>query len=300
MTARYRVTHTTVYAGDEPVSVGHNEARLRPRVLPGQHCLLHDLQIWPIPSTLSDDVDYFGNSVARFSFNQGYDTLTVTAISEVVVHPDGDRLAAMGGDPAWESIRDATSLAPEWIDASQFRYESPCARSIPELTRYARESFPPGRPVVDALSELTARIHVDFQFDSAATSVATPVADVWRLKRGVCQDFAHLQIAALRSLGLPARYVSGYLRTYPPPGRPRLVGADASHAWASVYCGEAGWLDFDPTNDVSPGLEHVTIGWGRDFGDVSPLKGVFIGGGRHRLTVSVDVEPIDEHGRSLD
>ena len=164
---------------------------------------------------------------------------------------------------------------------------------MPQLAAYARQSFPSGRPLLEAAAELTTRIYRDFEFNARATTVATPVDEVFSLRKGVCQDFAHLEIAALRSLGLAARYVSGYLRTRPAPGKPRLVGADASHAWLSVYVGDGEWLDLDPTNNLLPNLEHITVAWGRDYSDVCPLKGVFIGGGRHSLSVSVDVAVID-------
>jgi transglutaminase-like putative cysteine protease len=161
---------------------------------------------------------------------------------------------------------------------------------------YAERSFAPGRPIVDAALDLTRRIYTDFSYDRRATNVSTPVDEVLALRRGVCQDFAHLQIACLRALGLPARYVSGYLVTRPPPGRPRLVGADASHAWVGVYCGDAGWLPLDPTNNAIPNEQHITLAWGRDFGDVTPMRGVITGGGRHQVKVSVDVTPADSDG----
>ncbi|HMP07581.1 MAG TPA: transglutaminase family protein, partial [Lacipirellulaceae bacterium] len=163
----------------------------------------------------------------------------------------------------------------------------------PELTAYAAVSFPPGRPVVDALRDLTARIHREFRFDPRSTHVNTPLADVLRERRGVCQDFAHLAVGALRAMGLPGRYVSGYLRTTAPPGKPRLVGADASHAWAACWCGDLGWVDFDPTNNCLVDADHITVAWGRDYGDVCPIQGVFVGGGEHAMGVSVDVVPQD-------
>jgi transglutaminase-like putative cysteine protease len=182
-------------------------------------------------------------------------------------------------------------LTPESLNAYQFVFESPRVRPKAEFARYACESFLPGRPLAEALLDLTGRIYRDFRFDSKATNVRTTPEEVLRLKRGVCQDFAHLQVACLRSLGLPARYVSGYLRTYPPPGRARLVGADASHAWAAVYCPGIGWLDVDPTNNMAPSQSHVTLSWGRDYGDVSPVRGVILGGRDHKVEVGVDMEP---------
>ena len=177
------------------------------------------------------------------------------------------------------------------MQAYEFAFDSPQAAASAELADYALPAFSTDRPILEAVADFTARVRREFHYEPRSTHVATRVAEVLHSRRGVCQDFAHLAVAALRSLGLAARYVSGYLRTYPPAGKPRLVGADASHAWVSVYCGDAGWVDVDPTNNAFVGTEHVTLAWGRDFLDVSPLKGVFVGGGNHRLTVSVDVEP---------
>jgi transglutaminase-like putative cysteine protease len=195
----------------------------------------------------------------------------------------------------WEEaarlLRDDHSAAG--LEAYQFRFESPRIRARREFAAYARQSFTQRRPLSEALLDLTARIHNDFRFDAKATTGRTPVEEVFRRRRGVCQDFAHIQIACLRSLNLAARYVSGYLRTYPPPGQQRLVGADASHAWVSAYCPGSGWLDVDPTNNLVPSDGHVTLAWGRDYGDVSPLRGLILGGGAHRLKVSVDMEPLD-------
>jgi transglutaminase-like putative cysteine protease len=180
----------------------------------------------------------------------------------------------------------------EWLEICQFAVDSPHVKARAELAEFAQGSFTPGRPWLEALLDLTRRIFEEFVYDPAATNVSTPLDTVLAMRRGVCQDFAHLQIGCLRSLGLPARYVSGYLQTTPPPGKPRLVGADASHAWLSAWCGAHGWVDVDPTNNVQPSLGHVTVAWGRDYSDVCPIKGVFIGGGDHRMEVSVDVEPI--------
>lgn len=195
----------------------------------------------------------------------------------------------------WEEAAEALSrdYSPESLDAYQFVFESSRIRPSAQLAAYASKSFTPGRPFVEALLDLTARIHADFRFDSKATNVRTPTEEVFRKRCGVCQDFAHLEIACLRSLNLAARYVSGYLRTYPPAGQPRLVGADVSHAWLSAYCPGVGWLDVDPTNNVVPSQNHVTVAWGRDYGDVSPLRGLILGGRDHTLKVSVDVEAID-------
>ena len=198
--------------------------------------------------------------------------------------------------PAWETIRDGfrSLLDSDRLEAVQFRFNSPSVVTSSDFFDYARPSFPAGRPILEAVADLTTRIHTDFKYDPRATTVNTPLEDVLELRRGVCQDFAHLEIGCLRSLGLAARYVSGYLRTIPPPGKPRLIGADASHAWLSVFCNELGWVDVDPTNDCFPTTDHITVAWGRDYTDVCPINGVFVGGGSHAMKVSVDVEPLAE------
>jgi transglutaminase-like putative cysteine protease len=178
------------------------------------------------------------------------------------------------------------------LEAYQFAFESPYAATSDAVHAYALESFVPARPILEAAMDLTARIHRDFEYRGGVSDVSTPVADVLSMRQGVCQDFAHLEIACLRSFGLPARYVSGYLLTRPPEGREKLVGSDASHAWLAVWAGADGWVDFDPTNDMIPGVEHITLGWGRDYGDVSPINGFIVGGGAHQLTVAVDVNPV--------
>ncbi|MGA9565233.1 MAG: transglutaminase family protein [Candidatus Korobacteraceae bacterium] len=207
---------------------------------------------------------------------------------------DGNATPSPQQSLSWEEA--ARSIpndhSPAGLEAYQFGFESPRIRLRPEFASYARQSFTPGRPMAEALLDLTARIHKDFQFDSRVTTVRTTTEEVFRKRRGVCQDFAHLQIACLRSLNLAARYVSGYLRTYPPPGQPRLVGADASHAWVSAYSPEVGWIDIDPTNNLVPSDGHVTLAWGRDYSDVSPLRGLILGGGAHVLRVAVDMEPL--------
>jgi transglutaminase-like putative cysteine protease len=219
--------------------------------------------------------------------------LLVEARSEVIMK--GKRSAwpqpALPWEEAVSSLPDDHSTAG--LDAYQFRFESPRIRLRPEFAAYALESFTPGRPMTEALLDLTARIHKDFRFDSKATNVRTPPEEAFKKRRGVCQDFAHVEIACLRSINLAARYVSGYLRTHPAPGQPRLVGADVSHAWVSAYCPGSGWLDVDPTNNVVPSSGHVTLAWGRDYGDVSPLRGLILGGGAHTLRVAVDMEPLD-------
>jgi transglutaminase-like putative cysteine protease len=289
----YRIVHRTAYKYKYPVSVGNHVACLKPRSLPRHRLAQNELHIQPSPATITERVDYFGNHLCFFTIEEPHDELVVEARSEVIMEQNVGVWPRQS--PPWEEA--ARMLQedhdPAAREALQFRFESPRLRLRPEFASYALESFSGRRPMHEALLDLTARIHRDFRFDSKVTNVRTPVEEVFRKRRGVCQDFAHVQIACLRSIGLSARYVSGYLRTYPPPGQPRLVGADASHAWVSAYCPGLGWLDMDPTNDVVPSNGHVTLAWGRDFGDVSPLHGLILGGGVHTLKVAVDLEAVE-------
>ena len=289
----YRITHRTTFRYKYPVSLGNHLACLTLRPKLAHQSARSELRIHPHPVTLTERVDYFGNLESLFTVREPHRELVVEARSEVVL--DGKGSPWPQQSPAWEDVAASlpADLTHEGLEAYQFVFESPRIRKRVEFASYARESFTPGRPMLEALLDLTARIHRDFRFDSKSTNVRTPAEEVFRKRRGVCQDFAHVQIACLRSLNLAARYVSGYLRTYPPPGQPRLVGADASHAWVSVYCPGAGWFDVDPTNNVVPSDGHVTLAWGRDYGDVSPLRGLILGGGAHTVKVAVDVEPIE-------
>jgi transglutaminase-like putative cysteine protease len=290
-TVRYSVEHVTRYAHQAEVSTSMHVAYLRPRTLPYQQVLDHALAVTPDSVNHHARTDYFGNTSEHFAVVTPYTGLSVTGRCrvEMTTRPMPDTDASV----AWESVREAFAFRPgvEDIGVAEFCYPSPYVTMPPELAAYAADSFPPGCSVVDGAIDLMRRIHREFVFDPTATSVATPVTRVLSRRRGVCQDFAHLQIGCLRSLGLPARYVSGYLVTDPPPGQPRLVGADASHAWLSVYCPRLGWVDLDPTNDVVPDDRHITLAWGRDYGDVSPLRGVVLGGGDQVLHVGVSVIP---------
>jgi transglutaminase-like putative cysteine protease len=289
----YRISHRTTYKYKYPVSAGNHVACLHPRTLPHHNVTRSELHIQPTPATRTERVDYFGNLLCFFTVQEPHKELVVESRSEVIVESDATRWPKQS--PPWEEAARAlpNDLSPAALEAYQFGFESPRIRVRPEFAAYALESFTPGRPLAEGLLDLTARIHKDFRFDSKVTTVRTPTEEVFRKRRGVCQDFSHLQIACLRSLNLAARYVSGYLRTYPPPGKPRLVGADASHAWVSVFCPGVGWLDMDPTNNLVPSNGHVTLAWGRDYGDVSPLRGLILGGGAHTLKVAVDMEPIE-------
>jgi transglutaminase-like putative cysteine protease len=289
----YKIVHRTTYKYVYPVSFGSHVACLKPRSFSGNRLVRHEMRIEPGPTECTERVDYFGNQLCFFTIQEPHHALSVEARSEVVV----DRAADSNGKSAspWEHSASALSHdhSPEGLDAYQFQFESPRIRTRPEYAAYALESFTPGRPMREALMELTTRIYKDFKFDAKVTTVRTPIETVFKKRRGVCQDFAHIQIACLRSIHVAARYVSGYLRTYPPPGKPRLIGADASHAWVSAYCRDLGWLDMDPTNNVAPSDGHVTLAWGRDYSDVSPLRGLILGGGSHTLDVGVDMEPVE-------
>ena len=292
----YRIVHRTTYRYKYPVSVGNHVACLKPRSSPRHQLTRSELRIQPPPATRTERRDFFGNLLCFFTVQEPHRELLVEARSEVIMK--GKRSAwpqpALPWEEAVSSLPDDHSTAG--LDAYQFRFESPRIRLRPEFAAYALESFTPGRPMTEALLDLTARIHQDFRFDSKATNVRTPPEEAFKKRRGVCQDFAHVEIACLRSINLAARYVSGYLRTHPAPGQPRLVGADVSHAWVSAYCPGIGWLDVDPTNNVVPSNGHVTLAWGRDYGDVSPLRGLILGGGAHTLRVAVDMEPLDSCG----
>jgi len=286
---QYEVVHTTRYDYSESVAVSHHMARLSPRVLPYQQRLQHDLLIEPPPAVMTTHTDYFGNAVTYFAMQGAHKRLIVRARSQVTMQAPS--LPASSNTPPWEAVADRATLP---LEALEFLFDAALIPVSTELRAYARAAFAPGRPLLDAVLELTRRIHDDFTFDREATTVATPLADVFKSRRGVCQDFARLEIACLRSLGLPARYVSGYLETVPPADSPRLVGADSSHAWLTVYCPEVGWIPVDPTNNLVPSLTHVTLAWGRDYTDVSPIHGVILGGGDHTLRVNVDVLRLPE------
>jgi transglutaminase-like putative cysteine protease len=289
---RLRIVHKTTYVYGDAVSTSHHEGRLAPRESEYQRTLAHDIGITPAPTALRERLDFFGNRTLHFSIREPHRSLEVVATSVVELYAGTPPL--LSASPGWERVRDRLrqDRRRDVLDAYAMTFEPPLAKTLPALRDYALPSFPADRPVLEAVRDLTRRIHNDFIYDTESTDVSTPVGEVLRRRRGVCQDFAHLQIAALHSLGLPARYVSGYLLTRPPPGRVKLVGADASHAWIGTFVPDFGWVDFDPTNDLLPSDEHVTIAHGRDFSDVTPLKGVILGGGKHEVRVAVDVDPI--------
>lgn len=287
---RYSVRHRTTFVYEQPVSVSHHVLHLTPRNSDSQQLLSSTIDVDPRPTMISEGTDYFGNAVQYLTVSELHERLTIEARSMVRISDGGDQ--TVPPSPPWEDVR-RTLRASERpaLEAYEFVFDSPYAAATPEIAAFARESFRPARPVLEAALDLTRRIYTEFEYRGGVSDVSTPVADVLSMRQGVCQDFAHLQIACVRSLRIPARYVSGYLLTRPPTGRQKLVGADASHAWLSVWSG-TGWVDFDPTNNLVPGMEHVTVGWGRDYGDVSPINGFVVGGGQHEVQVGVDVDPV--------
>jgi transglutaminase-like putative cysteine protease len=291
---KYRITHSTTYEYGDAVSLSHNIARLRPRDNGArQICLGHDLSVLPAPSDRSDSLDYFGNHISYFSLQESHNQLKITARSEVEIRPAVQPDFSVGSP--WENVREEllASADPATRAAREFTFDSPYVIRSTELANYALTSFAPGRPFLECVLDLTERIHQEFEFLPGATKVGTPVADILRMHKGVCQDFAHLELGCLRSLGFAARYVSGYIVTTPPPGKPRLQGADVSHAWIGVFAPGLGWIDFDPTNGLMPSDSHITVGWARDYDDIGPIRGVIVGGRHQHLDVSVDVAPID-------
>lgn len=291
---KYRIVHRTVYDYEQAVTLCHNETHLTPRDSERQQCLDHRIEIEPAPATRAERLDFFGNPVLYFAIEEPHSQLTVTATSEVRIDNAGRQVSLQTGC-SWEEVaaRVQGERTEANLDARQYLMDSPLAAATAEIGEYAARSFIANRPLAAAVHDLMTRIHGDFVYDPDFTSVATPLSVVFRHRRGVCQDFAHLAIACLRSHGLPARYMSGYIQTRPAPGQKKLTGADASHAWFAVYDPVAGWLDYDPTNNQMPMDQYVTTAWGRDYGDITPLKGVIFGGGKHTTRVAVDVTPLE-------
>jgi transglutaminase-like putative cysteine protease len=289
---KYQVRHVTTYQYSDMVSLCQNEIHLAPRSYSQQTCMRSNVHIVPTPAVIKERRDYFGNHTAFFALQERHDLLRITATSDVEVLPSTTPDVSL--TPPWEDVRItlAEDTGRRHLPALQYLHESYYIKMGDEFSEYARPSFPAGRPVLEAMLDLTRRINREFVYDPKATNMSTSVTQVLQLRRGVCQDFAHFQIACLRSLGLAARYVSGYLLTVAPPGKERLRGSDASHAWVSFYCPGFGWIDLDPTNDVIPTDKHVVLAWGRDYGDVCPVKGVILGGGDHTIHVGVDVSPL--------
>lgn len=283
-----KATHTTTYLYSDPVSICHTEVHLAPRPTERQTLLDFDLKVHPEPDYTTSRIDYFGNEVTYFSIHAPHSTLTITSKSEIDLKPCVTPELALTAP--WEDVRDVVreQETEDAFDAFQYVFESPRIHIGREFAAFAMPSFPKGRPVFEAAHDLSLRINKEFKYDPRATTVATPVDEVLSTRQGVCQDFAHLMIACLRSLGLPARYVSGYLRS-----GADTKGAEVSHAWVSVFCPEFLWMDFDPTNKVIPNQGHITVAWGRDYSDVTPVKGVALGGGEQLINVSVQVLPTE-------
>lgn len=288
---RYQLSHRTTYDYAASVSVSHHLLRLRPCDLPYQRCLQHEVRINPTTEIGAARRDYFGNYNQFVIVEGAHDRLEIASESEVAIAPPFVPDAAE--TPPWKTARGMIRAdhSQAGLSAREYIFESPRIAPGDDIHEYAQASFPSDRPLLEAVQDLTSRIFHEFTFDPAATDVSTPLERVFSERKGVCQDFSHFEIACLRSMGLPARYVSGYLETDPPPGQQKMVGSDASHAWASFYCPGIGWIDIDPTNNCLRGMRHITVAHGRDYDDIAPLRGVIVGSGEHTLTVGVDVVP---------
>jgi transglutaminase-like putative cysteine protease len=290
----YRLEHRTTYRYSEPVTLSHQQLHLTPRPLVYQRSPAHEVTITPAPTYRRERTDAFGNPVTEIAIESAHSTLEIVARS--VVEVARRELPEADGTTPWEAVREALAYRAGWrpdplaLEATEFMFESPHARVKRDLRAYASDCFRPERSVLEAAQALMGKIHAEFKFDPEATTTTTPVMTFFKQKRGVCQDFSHFMISCLRSTGLPARYVSGYLVNRPAPGKQRPVGADASHAWVALFVPGSGWIELDPTNNVLPSREHITLGWGRDFSDVTPLRGVINGGGEQVLAVKVTVE----------
>ncbi len=290
---RYDVSHRSCFRYASAVSLSHQHLHLRPRSTPHQKVLASDITIRPSPVVMQERQDFFGNGVTDLTVQETHTRLDVKASAKVeVTAPERSDPAA---SPPWEEVARLLGEAAdqEARDAQQFAFQSPHVLIGDQVEALAREVLTPGRPFLQCLVELTHKIFAEFTYKGGVTDIYTPVSEVIARREGVCQDFAHVEIACLRALGLAARYVSGYLLTHPPEGKPRRIGADASHAWLSAWCPGLGWVDADPTNDLLVADEHITLAWGRDYGDVSPINGFVVGGGSHRVSVAVDVLPMD-------
>lgn len=286
---KYRILHKTAYRYSEPASLSQNELFLHPRETATQRVIQSRLTIVPEPQYLHQRTDYFGNIAHVFMVQQPHNELAMSTVSMVETSPPVT--PAPADTATWETVARhlAVHASPADLAASQFVFVSPLVTFSPAVMAYARPSFPPETPILKGALDLVRRIFTEFTYDKSATTVETTVDQVLTNRKGVCQDFAHVAISCLRAIGLAARYVSGYLETKPPPGKAKLVGADASHAWISLYVPDSGWIDLDPTNNMIVGENHITLAWGRDYGDVTPVKGVVMGGGGHTLSVMVDV-----------
>ena len=289
----HRITHKTDYTYQLPVSLCHNVVRLTPRSTNKQFCKSSVVLITPGPDVLIEYEDFFGNKLVYFTIEKEHKKLSVHVSSEIEKLIPAEAQWPQNNYTTWEEVcRQTHTLTPELLDVKQFIATTPMTPADEAIAAYAVQSFPPGQSFFESSKNLMHRIFSDFKFQSGFTTIATPLSVVMKERKGVCQDFAHVAIACIRSLGLPARYVSGYIETLPPPGMQKLAGVDASHAWFSVYIPGSGWVDFDPTNNIIPAERHITIGWGRDYADITPLRGVIMSSGSHELKVSVDVRRV--------
>lgn len=296
---KYHVLHETHYCYKGTVTLSQQLLHMAPRDFNTQICLSHHIQINPTPSETKVNIDYFGNISEYFAIFTPHQALLVRSefMVELSAKPS---LGMLQNSTPWEIVRQQINQTnTPFLEATSYLYTSPNVPCSPALAAYAAISFTAGRSLLDAAFDLTQRIFREFEFDPEATDIATPLSEVLENKRGVCQDFAHLMIGCLRSLGLACRYVSGYILTTPPEGKERMIGADASHAWVSVFSPQHGWIDFDPTNNCLVQMEHITVAWGRDFSDISPMRGIVLGGGKQTLEVSVTVTPVPEEELAL-
>lgn len=288
---RFRIRHSTRYAYAHRVTQCYNLANVVPRNTARQRCISNRIVVSPHPAVTRKRTDYFGNEAYHFEIQKTHKELVITSESEIQID-DLDRELNLDLGVSYQEALDylATTLNPETIEAREFLLNSPMVECSEALADYARPSFEPDRSLKSCVSDLTSRIFTDFAYDPHFTTVATPLTEVLEHKRGVCQDFAHLQVGCLRSIGIPAKYVSGYIETLPAPGEKKLVGADATHAWIAYFSPNEGWVEFDPTNDKPANSQHIVTALGRDYYDVTPVKGVIFGGGEAPiLSVSVDV-----------
>ncbi|WP_153797276.1 transglutaminase family protein [Foetidibacter luteolus] len=289
----YVITHTTEYNYREPVSFCHNIARLAPRNTMRQTKQGFGIKISPQPEVINHYDDFFGNHVTYFAVQREHRKLSITVSSEVSIHSNSNYEIDLFRNTSWEeALTQMNEARPELFEPRQFIADTAFTTPDAEIAAYAMRSFTAGRPLFEAAQDLMRRIHHDFEFKPGFTIIATPLTVVMRERKGVCQDFAHLAIACIRAMGLPARYMSGYIETLPPEGKEKLTGVDASHAWFAVYIPGMGWAEFDPTNNQVPGDQHITIGWGRDYGDIAPLKGVLFSSSSQQLKVQVDIRRV--------
>jgi transglutaminase-like putative cysteine protease len=288
---KYTIQHKTAYTYLEPVSLCHNIARLVPRNTSEQICRNTTIHIDPKPDRINEYEDFFGNKIIYFSIEKEHWELTVNVTSEVERHHSGQMKMQVYRNASLDEVKqELLNMKGGAMDIKQYSFETPMTAWNQDVIQYALQSFQPGKSVFDATEDLTRHIYEDFEYKPGHTTIATPLSVVMKERKGVCQDFAHLAIACLRSMGLPARYISGYIETLSPEGVEKLIGVDASHAWFSVYIPDMGWIDFDPTNNCIVSDQHITIGWGRDYADIAPLEGIILSSGSHELTVSVNVK----------